>query len=84
MQFKWSSEECEANASTETGWPWKGDTNGKAVPSLANQQAALASLRKNCNDRVEFTAFNDYWKPLTPATQNAEPYWGILNPGSST
>ncbi|OCK99510.1 glycoside hydrolase family 17 protein [Cenococcum geophilum 1.58] len=30
---------------TESGWPKQGNTDGKAVPSPANQKAALSSLR---------------------------------------
>jgi exo-beta-1,3-glucanase (GH17 family) len=65
---------------TESGWPHQGDTNGQAVPSPQNQQAALASLRQNfSNDLFFFNAFDDVWKANTAATFNAEQYWGIMH-----
>lgn len=61
---------------TETGWPSKGDSNGKAVPSVENQKAAVDSISKVCGDAsILFTAFNDFWK--APGSFNAEQYWGI-------
>jgi len=66
---------------TETGWPWKGDTNGVAVPSTANQQAALSSIKSAFTSSpgavILFTAFNDMWKVNTAAQFNAEQYWGF-------
>lgn len=63
---------------TETGWPSQGDSNGVAVPSKPNQEAAIASIKSTCgNDATLFTAFNDYWKVDGPF--NAEKYWGIFN-----
>jgi exo-beta-1,3-glucanase (GH17 family) len=48
---------------TETGWPWKGDNNGPAVPSLENQAAAISSLKdafkSNKAGVVLFTIYND-------------------------
>lgn len=65
---------------TETGWPTQGDTNGVAVPSTANQKAAIASIQKSLSSNVVlFTAFNDMWKTNTAYTYGAEQYWGILN-----
>jgi exo-beta-1,3-glucanase (GH17 family) len=65
---------------TESGWPHQGDTNGQAVPSPQNQQAALASLRQNfSSDLFLFNAFDDVWKANTAATFNAEQYWGIMH-----
>jgi exo-beta-1,3-glucanase (GH17 family) len=63
---------------TETGWPTQGNTNGKAVPSVQNQKAALSSMKSAVTSNVVwFTAFNDMWKPNTAATFNAEQYWGM-------
>lgn len=66
---------------TESGWPHAGDVNGGAVPSVDNQQAAIASLRKSFNHRREdlvlFTAFDDLWKDDNMYTFNAEKFWGI-------
>ena len=62
----------------ESGWPSQGETNGLAVPSQANQQAAIASLRSAFSENIVlFSAFNDYWKRNTPSTFDAEQYWGI-------
>lgn len=63
---------------TETGWPSKGDTNGKAVPSTSNQQDAISAIKSSCgNDVILFTAYNDMWKQ--PGSLNCEQYWGFLN-----
>ncbi|CAX44189.1 cell surface mannoprotein, putative [Candida dubliniensis CD36] len=63
---------------TETGWPSKGDSNGVAVPSKSNQQAAVSSIKSTCGDSaLLFTAFNDFWKADGP--YNAEKYWGIYS-----
>ncbi|KAK9330691.1 glycoside hydrolase superfamily [Lipomyces starkeyi] len=63
---------------TESGWPKQGQNNGVAVPSVPNQQAALASLLEYVADQlIEFTAFNDYWK--SPGEFGVEQYWGILD-----
>jgi exo-beta-1,3-glucanase (GH17 family) len=65
---------------TETGWPTQGNSNGKAVPSVQNQKAALSSMKSAVTSNVVwFTAFNDMWKPNTAATFNAEQYWGMCN-----
>ncbi|CAI5758988.1 unnamed protein product [Candida verbasci] len=63
---------------TETGWPSRGDSNGKAVPSKQNQQDAIASIKAKCGSAaILFTAFNDLWKADGP--YNAEKYWGFLS-----
>lgn len=66
---------------TESGWPHAGDANGGAIPSVDNQQAAIASLRKSFDHRREdlvlFTAFDDLWKDDNMYTFNAEKFWGI-------
>jgi exo-beta-1,3-glucanase (GH17 family) len=67
---------------TETGWPWQGEANGVAVPSPANQQAALSSIKSAFSSNPEsvilFTTFNDLWKTNTAAQFQAEQYWGFL------
>ena len=49
---------------TESGWPSRGSNFGAAVPSLANEQAALSSL--NCvaksNNIIAFEADDSLWK----------------------
>jgi len=66
---------------TETGWPWQGDANGVAVPSLANQAAAISSITSafssSPNAIILFTAFNDMWKKNSASQFNAEQYWGL-------
>ncbi|KAJ3939085.1 Cell surface mannoprotein mp65 [Colletotrichum fioriniae] len=66
---------------TETGWPWKGNSNGAAVPGLSEQKLAVDSIKKaytsHPNDVILFSAFNDLWKHAEAATFNAEQYWGI-------
>ena len=63
---------------TEAGWPSTGSTNGKAIPSFENQQAAVKDLKDHFTDNlILFTAFNDYWKQNTAATFGVEQYWGI-------
>jgi len=61
--------------------PGKGLSNKAAVPSLANQEQALASIRgvfqSNKSQIVLFTIYNDYWKENTVATFGAEQFWGI-------
>jgi exo-beta-1,3-glucanase (GH17 family) len=67
---------------TETGWPSQGSANGVAVPSVANQAAALSSIRgafaSNPEDVILFTSYNDMWKTNSADTFNAEQYWGFL------
>jgi exo-beta-1,3-glucanase (GH17 family) len=63
---------------TEAGWPSSGSTNGKAIPSSENQQAAVKDLKAHfTSNLILFTAFNDYWKQNSAATYGVEQYWGI-------
>lgn len=63
---------------TESGWPSNGEANGAAVPSEANQKAAISSLRSSFSDNlVLFSAFNDAWKQNFDGSFGAEQYWGI-------
>lgn len=65
---------------TESGWPHSGETNGLAVPSLENQQAALDSLRTSFKSNIFlFSAFDDLWKQNNAGTFGAEHYWGFLH-----
>lgn len=60
---------------TETGYPSAGDTNGKNVPSLENQQIALKSLLEECgSDITILSTYNDYWK--NPGPYNIEQHFG--------
>lgn len=66
---------------TETGWPWKGNTNNAAVPSLSNQAAALDSIKSafksNKAGVVLFSMFNDHWKTSASGQFGAEQFWGL-------
>lgn len=63
---------------TETGWPSSGDTYGAAVPSLANQEAAIASIQDTCaNDVFLFSAFDNKW--AAPGAYDVEQYFGIIH-----
>ena len=61
---------------TETGWPWGGQSNNQAVPSLQNQQKAVASITGTLKANVFlFSAFNTKWKD--PGAFGAEQMWGL-------
>ncbi|TGZ80188.1 glycoside hydrolase [Ascodesmis nigricans] len=61
----------------ETGWPKKGDANGRAEPSLENQAVAVKSILEAYPNTILFTAFDDKWKEDTPETKGTEQHWGI-------
>lgn len=64
---------------TESGWPWQGDSNGAAVPSTQNQQAAISSLKSSFSkDLILFSAYDDLWKTDSASTYGCEKYWGIM------
>ncbi|CAK9683085.1 unnamed protein product [Candida parapsilosis] len=61
---------------TETGWPTQGDAYGSCVPSVANQVAAVKSIKSSLGSKViMFTMYNDYWKD--PGAYNVEQHWGL-------
>jgi exo-beta-1,3-glucanase (GH17 family) len=64
---------------TESGWPWAGSANGAAIPSVANQQAAIASLRSafanNSGSIVLFESYDSEWKQ--PGLLGVEQYFGV-------
>lgn len=85
IQRVWSACNSAGHAKTvfvtESGWPSKGDTNGVAVPSLENQEAAISSIKEKAgSDCILFTAFNDLWK--ADGANNAEKYYGIFGNSS--
>lgn len=62
---------------TETGYPSKGDTNGKNVPSEENQSKAIKSiLDETDGDITILTTYNDFWKD--PGPYNIEQYFGSI------
>ncbi|GMM38063.1 putative family 17 glucosidase [Saccharomycopsis crataegensis] len=83
IQRVWEACEAETGETkdvfiSESGWPSAGDTNSKAVPSVANQKAAISSIVENCgNDTIVFSAFNDLWK--ADGSYNVEKHWGIYS-----
>lgn len=61
----------------ETGYPTAGSTIGLAVPSIANQATALASIIDAVGDRVVlFSMFDDKWKAA--GEYGCEQSWGIV------
>ncbi|MCJ1231951.1 hypothetical protein MMC12_008631 [Toensbergia leucococca] len=64
---------------TETGWPTQGQTNGLAVPSKENQDAAIGSIKSAFSGNyILFSSYNDLWKKNGPGTFGAEQFWGIM------
>lgn len=65
---------------TETGWPYRGDTHGKAVASRANQEIALHEMyRVTGNLGIFLGPFDDGWKSDNGGTFGSEKFWGISN-----
>ncbi|EXJ60223.1 hypothetical protein A1O7_04375 [Cladophialophora yegresii CBS 114405] len=64
---------------TESGWPYRGDVNGQAIPSLENQQVAIASLRAafagNPGGLFLFQAYDASYKG--EGASNVERFFGI-------
>ena len=64
---------------TESGWPWAGSLNGAAVPSVVNQQTAIASLRSafvnGTGSLILFDSFDTRWKQ--PGAYGVEQHFGI-------
>jgi exo-beta-1,3-glucanase (GH17 family) len=59
-------------------------TNGLAVPSQENQQAAVASIKQHfATNAILYSSFNNMWKKDSASTFGAERYWGILGPAPS-
>ena len=87
--LNWAKEVSEASGGkttviTETGWPSQGQTNGMAVPSLENQQAAIASIKQSFpKNAILYSSYNCLWKKNSASTFGAEQYWGILGTAPS-
>ena len=70
---------------TESGWPSAGDANGKAVPSVRNQQVAVESLKGTFKDNlILYSAFNNLWMKDSGATFGAERFWGVMGNAPSS
>ncbi|KAI7788932.1 glycoside hydrolase family 17 protein [Diaporthe eres] len=62
----------------ECGYPTSGNTNGVNVPSVLNQQTAIASIKETMGDKVVFfSMFDDKWKD--DGACNCEKHWGVGN-----
>ncbi|GMG28071.1 unnamed protein product [Ambrosiozyma monospora] len=63
---------------SETGWPWKGDSNGPAVASPQNQETAVRNIVNAAGDAcIVFSAYNELWKDGT-LNGGVEQNWGVL------
>lgn len=63
---------------TETGYPSKGDSNGKNVPSQENQKEAIKSIIEKTHQQVTIlTTHNDFWKD--PGPHGIEQYFGAID-----
>ncbi|KAJ9603594.1 Cell surface mannoprotein mp65 [Cladophialophora chaetospira] len=64
---------------TESGWPYQGGANGKAIPSTANQDAAIGSLKSafggNPGGLFLFQAYDATYK--APGPFGVEQFFGI-------
>jgi exo-beta-1,3-glucanase (GH17 family) len=61
----------------ETGYPSKGQPNGKAVPSPENQEIAIRGIQEHAGDSSVFFSYsNEMWK--TPGPWGVEQYWGCI------
>jgi len=62
----------------ESGWPHAGDANGAAIPGVAEQATALASIQSTCGSQVVFFTYeDDLWK--APGAFNVEQSWGCAS-----
>ena len=62
----------------ETGWPWKGNANGAAVPGVEEQKTAIAGIVASAGSKSAIFSFeNDAWK--SPGDLDVEQYWGCAD-----
>jgi exo-beta-1,3-glucanase (GH17 family) len=62
----------------ETGWPHAGKANGKAVPGVSEQAAAIKSIAKEAGSKsVFFSYYDDLWKES--GAFDVEQYWGCID-----
>ena len=62
----------------ESGWPWQGSPNGKAIPGHSQQEEAIRSLKASFSkDLILFGLYNELWKENTGDTHGTEKNWGI-------
>lgn len=63
---------------TESGWPHGGQPNGKAIPGLAQQQAAIASLKAALpSNLILYSGYNEHWLVNNAYTFGAQNHWGV-------
>lgn len=66
----------------ESGWPTEGNSNGAAIPGVAEQKAAMEGIRSECGTyTAQFSFSNDKWKQ--PGTYGVEQFWGLADMLSS-
>lgn len=60
----------------ECGYPTQGNANGVNIPSVLNQQTAIASIKETMGDKVVFfSMFDDQWKD--DGACGCEKHWGV-------
>lgn len=71
---------------TESGWPSAGSSNGAAIPSEANQQTAISTIKSAFPDGgvFLFSAYNDLWKVNAAWNFFAEQSYGIYGNAPSS
>ncbi|KAF2705346.1 glycoside hydrolase family 17 protein [Pleomassaria siparia CBS 279.74] len=63
---------------TEIGWPTAGDTNGKAVPGVAQQKTAMTKIMEKVGEKAcAFSFSDDLWK--VPGSLNVEQSFGCAS-----
>ncbi|KAJ5622496.1 hypothetical protein N7528_005728 [Penicillium herquei] len=59
----------------ETGWPTAGESNGKAVPGVAEQEIAIKAIAAKIGSKSIFFSYaDDKWK--NPGEFDVEQHWG--------
>lgn len=61
----------------ETGWPSAGDTNGPAVPSVANEQTFTKAIYSNAGKLGSTFVFSGFDEPWLSVQNSWGPNWGV-------
>jgi len=62
----------------ECGWPTGGQSNGLAVPGVAEQITALSGITSAAGGKTVLLSYaDDEWK--APGAFGCEQYWGCIN-----